>query len=69
MQGQREVRRELNIFSIRMTAERLWELMRKTLPGPDYFDEEAKCYSRLFESFQVTFCRSRQWGRLTLAKI
>ena len=25
MQGQREVRRELNIFSIRMTAERLWD--------------------------------------------
>ena len=21
---------------------------RHTLPGPDYFDEEAKCYGRLF---------------------
>jgi len=39
-----------------------------TLPGPDYFDEEAKCYSRLFEFCQVTFCRSRQWGCVTLAK-
>jgi len=28
------------------------------LPGPDYFDEEAKCYSRLFEFCQVTFCHS-----------
>ena len=39
-----------------------------TLPGPDYFDEEAKCYGRLFEFCQVTFCHSRQWGRITLAK-
>ena len=39
-----------------------------TLPGPDYFDEEAKCYSRLFEFCQVTFCHSRQWGRMTLAR-
>jgi len=39
-----------------------------TLPGPDYFDEEAKCYSKLFEFFQVIFCRSKQWGRITLAK-
>jgi hypothetical protein len=31
------------------------------LPGPDYFDEEAKCYSRLFEFCQVTFCHSRRW--------
>jgi len=34
-----------------------------TLLGLDYFDEEAKCYGRLFEFCQVTFCRSRQWGR------
>jgi hypothetical protein len=41
-----------------------------SLPGPDYFDEEAKCYSRLFEFFQVTFCHSKQWGLdMTLAKI
>ena len=26
-----------------------------TLPGPDYFDEEAKCYGRLFEFCWVTF--------------
>ena len=39
-----------------------------TLPGPDYFDEEAKCYGRLFECCRVTFWRSRQWGRMTLAK-
>jgi len=38
------------------------------LPGPDYFDEEAKCYGRLFEFCQVTFCHSRQWGRVSLAK-
>jgi len=38
-----------------------------TLPGPDYFDEEAKCYGRLFEFCQVTFCHSRQWARMTLA--
>ena len=31
-----------------------------TLPGPDNFDE-AKCYDRLFEFFQVTFYHSRQW--------
>jgi len=42
-----------------------WSL---TLPGSDYFDEETKCYSRLFEFCQVIFCRSRQWGRVTLAK-
>ena len=39
-----------------------------SLPGPDYFDEAAKCYGRLFEFCQVTFCYSRQWGRMTLAK-
>ena len=42
--------------------------LRTPLPGPDYFDEEAKCYGRLFEFYQVTFCYSRQWGRMTLAK-
>jgi len=36
---------------------------RFTLPGPDYFDEEAKCYGWLFEFFQVTFCHSKQCGR------
>ena len=39
-----------------------------SLPGLDYLDEEAKCYGRLFEFCQVTFCHSRQWGRRTLAK-
>ena len=43
-------------------------LVHMTLLGPDYFDEEAKCYSRLFEFCQVTFCHSRQWGRMALAK-
>ena len=42
--------------------------INQTLPGPDYFDEEAKCYGRLFEFCQVTFCYSRQWGCMTLAK-
>ena len=32
------------------------------------FDEEAKCYGRLFEFCRVTFCHSGQWGRMTLAK-
>jgi len=27
------------------------------LPGPDYFDEAAKCYGGLFEFCQVTFCQ------------
>ena len=27
-----------------------------SLPGPDYFDEEAKCYSKLFE-FCLNFAR------------
>ena len=39
-----------------------------SLLGPDYFDEEAKCYGRLFEFCRVTFCHSRQWGRMTLTK-
>jgi len=43
-----------------------WRICRRTrslhtlphsLPGPDYLDEEAKRYSRLFEFYQVTFCR------------
>ena len=38
-----------------------------TLPGPDYFNEGAKYYSRLFAFFQVTFCHSRQWGRQGVA--
>jgi hypothetical protein len=39
------------------------------LPGPDYFDEEAKCYSRLFEFCEVTFCHSRQRGSHDFGKI
>jgi len=46
----------------------LYRSLYQALPGPDYFDEEATCYSRLFEFCQITFCRSRQWGRVTLAK-
>jgi len=41
-----------------------------SLPGLDYFDEAAKCSSRLFEFWgQVTFCRSREpeWGRVANA--
>jgi len=40
-----------------MDPEGMWH---HALPGLDYFDEEAKCYSRLFEFCQVTFCHSRQ---------
>jgi len=34
--------------------------------GLDNFDEEAKCYSRLFEFCQVTFCHL---GRVTFGKV
>ena len=36
------------------------EVMLDALPGPDYFDQETKFYSGLFEFCQVTFCNSRQ---------
>lgn len=36
------------------------EVMLDALPGPDYFDQETKFYSRLFEFCPVTFCNSRQ---------
>ena len=38
----------------------LFFAFKESLPGPNYFDEEAKCYGRLFEFCQVTFCHSRQ---------
>ena len=43
-------------------------LLQLALVGPDYFDKEAKCYSRLFKFCQVTFCYFKQWGHMTLAK-
>jgi len=47
---------QLHLFLVRLPRSSSAFRLRISLPGPDYFDEEAKCYSRLFEFCQVTFC-------------
>ena len=58
----------MNLSAVIPIISNKYQKRANSLPGPDYFDEEAKCYGRLFEFCRVTFCHSRQWDRMTLAK-